>query len=439
MRIWPAFLLTLTAIILASGCSQKPTDAPDGSLEGTATLEGQENHGGIVVQIQELGREAVTRADGYYSFASVPAGTYSILAIDGDTARKMFDFSMLHDIGVSQGRKTVAPDIELPWFHRIESDLSGQVQWTAVNGPYLITRSTTVLPGARLSIEPGTTIKFAGYHRLTVSGEMVAKGTATDSIRFTTMKVEGAPGDWDRISIDGGGKDIADTLSYCHLQYANIGLDCHQAAPFISRSTISHCYSYGIVSSASTPEICESALWQNYGGISCENGSAGTIEANTIQENSFAGINCANESSPRISDTILSHNQYGLFAQRGCSPLVWHNLLLSNEYAIYLQYGCSPLIEANEISEHQQYGLFLDGYDNDPQIHRNNLSRNGASLLHNHQPNDVQAQHNWWGTESLSEINALIWDVHDNASLGEVLYDPILPAPVDSAGPRVTY
>jgi hypothetical protein len=439
MKTQLSFLLTLTAIVLVSGCSQKPTDAPDGSLEGTATLEGQEDHGGIIIQLRELGREAITRADGHYSFSSVPAGTHSILATDSDTVRKMFDFTILNDITVSQGRKTVAPDIELPLFHRIESDLSGQVRWTAVNGPYLITRSTTVLLGAHLTIEPGTTIKFAGYHGLTVSGDMVAKGTATDSIRFTTANVEGASRDWDRITLDGSGKDSPDTILYCHIQYANIGLDCQQGSPFISRISISHCYGYGIVSSASTPEISESALRQNYGGISCENGSEGIIEANIIQENAFAGINCANASSPKINDMILSHNQYGLFALSGCNPLVWHNLFLSNEYGIYLQYGCSPLIEANEISENQLYGLFLEGHHNDPQIHLNNIYQNGISLLHNHQPDDVQAQNNWWGTESLNEINALIWDVHDNAGLGEVLYDPILFAPVDSAGPRVIY
>ncbi|MCK4271675.1 right-handed parallel beta-helix repeat-containing protein, partial [bacterium] len=145
---------------------------------------------------------------------------------------------------------------------------------------------------------------------------------------------------------------------------------------------------------------------------------------------------CTN-SSPQISDNVISQNKYGLYTERECDPLVWHNHFFSNEDALYLHYYCDPQIEANEISDQQRSGLYLSGYNN-PEIHRNNISQNGSYGVYlTYQPDNVQAQNNWWGTNNLNEIGTLIWDVHDNAAVGEVLLNPILEAPVDSAGPRV--
>jgi parallel beta-helix repeat protein len=117
---------------------------------------------------------------------------------------------------------------------------------------------------------------------------------------------------------------------------------------------------------------------------------------------------------------------------------VWHNLLSSNDDALYIVYHCDPRIEANEIHGQLQHGIFLNNY-NAPEIHQNNISHNGEQglyLLRNQQSDDIQAQNNWWGTDDMGQIGSLIWDVHDNTGLGEVFLDPILTAPVDSAGPR---
>ena len=61
---------------------------------------------------------------------------------------------------------------------------------------------------------------------------------------------------------------------------------------------------------------------------------------------------------------------------------------------------------------------------------------NDSSLVHlKDQPQDIQAQDNWWGTVDPSQISAQVWDGNDDSRLGTVLLDPILTAPVDSAGP----
>lgn len=433
-----SLLWLMIIVALAAGavdCSKNPTDT-QGTLRGVATFEGQEDHSGITVQLRELDRRVVTNASGSYSFSSVPAGTYTILAADGDTARHLFDFALLEGVSVTSGRSITAPTMQLPLFQRVESDLTDHENWMAEEGPYLITRSLTIQPGARLRIEPGAVVKFEGYHRLTVRGQLIAMGIATDSVYFTTIRVDGTPGDWDRINIEGPVEAFPDTLRYCHIQFANIGVASSQASPVIRDNSITHCSGYGLLMIASAPEISGNLLRHNYGGISFESGAGAKVETNYIQENDFAGISCT-YSSPRITDNIISHNKYGLFSEREFNSLVWHNQFFSNEDAIYLHYYCNPQIVANEISGQHRYGLYLSGYNN-PEIHDNNISTNGSfSVCLNYQPDDVQAQNNWWGTHDMSTIGTLIWDGQDDSRLGNVLLDPIREAPVDSAGPRM--
>jgi parallel beta-helix repeat protein len=425
--------LLLALIVWTEGCSKKAIESQEGILEGTATFEGQQNHTGIKIELRQLGRQATTTADGSYRFSSVPSGTYTLLITDADTIRHLFDFAMVEGISVTKDRKTTVPHVELPLFQRIETDLHGQVNWTEEGGPYLITQNVTVSSGSRLSIEPGTTVKFAGYYRLNILGRFLAKGTVTDSILFTTMDLEGIPGSWDRLSIQGPKEGPPDTLSFCRIQYANVGLSCQQVSPAILNSEFQYCFGYGMVIDFSNPQISGNLLQNNYGGISCENTANPIISDNLCRNNTYAGISC-NNSAPQIDNNIILQNSSGLYLENGSHPVVMHNQLDSNEDGLYLHYYCNPLIEANEVTSQQVHGIYLSGYNN-PMIHFNNIVENdGYNIFLTYQPDDVHAQNNWWGTDNLNEIGALIWDIHDNASLGEALITPILTSPVDSAG-----
>jgi nitrous oxidase accessory protein NosD len=428
-------LFVVAVICLAPGCSKNPSDPQESSLRGIATFEGQQDHSGIVVQIQELDVQATTTASGNYSFASLPAGTYTLLASDADAGRLLYDFAIAKNVSVAQGRESVAPTMELPSFQRIDANISTGTRWTPEEGPYLITNTITVLPGADLSIDPGTIVKFAGYYRLIVQGKLAARGTAVDSILFTAVDLDAEPGQWDRISIEGMGTDQPDTLMYCRIQYANIGVTSSQARPVVRRNTISHCAGYGLVSTASTVEIYGNHLHDNYGGISCENGSDGIVQANVAEANTTVGIACAG-SSPEICDNIISNSPRGFQGQSEADPLVWHNRFESNEIAIYLFYYCDPQIEANVFSDQQRFGLHLVGY-NSPRIHFNNILQNGDyDIFMKDQPDDVHAENNWWDTTNPNEVSDWVWDGQDDSRLGLIFLAPIQNAPVDTAGPR---
>jgi len=67
--------------------------------------------------------------------------------------------------------------------------------WTKANSPYIISQDTMVSSGVTLTIEPGAVIKFKQYISLVISGKLIAKGTPTEKIIFTSFNDDQAGGD----------------------------------------------------------------------------------------------------------------------------------------------------------------------------------------------------------------------------------------------------
>jgi hypothetical protein len=57
--------------------------------------------------------------------------------------------------------------------------------WTLANSPYIVTGNVLVDQGVTLRIQPGVIVKFAAAKSLQIDGTLVARGTATNRIRFT--------------------------------------------------------------------------------------------------------------------------------------------------------------------------------------------------------------------------------------------------------------
>ena len=87
-----------------------------------------------------------------------------------------------------------------------ETEVSGNINtdtvWTLANSPYVIINNLTISEGVKLNIDPGVTVKFDGLYRLSVRGSLVACGTKSNFITFTSNKENPTPEDWDGIHID---------------------------------------------------------------------------------------------------------------------------------------------------------------------------------------------------------------------------------------------
>ena len=109
---------------------------------------------------------------------------------------------------------------------------------------------------ATLTIEAGVEVRFAVNGLLDVNGRLVARGTVTAPILFTSNKVPKAPGDWNGIRFRDGAQDATfdaggtytggSIMEFCVAEFAKdaagLGvLALESATPFLHQVTVRNC------------------------------------------------------------------------------------------------------------------------------------------------------------------------------------------------------
>jgi len=239
--------------------------------------------------------------------------------------------------------------------------------WTLAGSPYLATSSVQVMNGATLTIEPGVTVKFGAGRALSVSGGLVARGTAQQPIVFTSNAASPKPGDWGYIKFesnsldatyDGEGAYVSGSIIQ-HAVVEYTGSDSSNgaaiyitgASPLIDANTVRHGTQYGIVLLDSTSQVANNMITNHDyagiytsnspvlvrgntiantgGGISAEGtyDTAAVVEDNVIRNNFGGGVSCSYALLQR--NAIYRNGGVGVYAWGGCSVvrnLVAHNL-----------------------------------------------------------------------------------------------------------------
>lgn len=149
-----------------------------------------------------------------------------------------------------------------------------------------------------LTIEPGVTVKFGNGTGIIVDGTLVAEGSPSGMITFTSNASSPAAGDWGNIRTRTGGR-IAE-VEWTMVEYSTDGIEF----PTNPSSAISAC-----------------AFRKNAVGVSGSNVSV----ANCTFENNEDGINAANVS---IIDSEFSNNTNAIVGSGTCTvqnTKVWNN------------------------------------------------------------------------------------------------------------------
>ncbi len=215
--------------------------------------------------------------------------------------------------------------------------ISSDTTWAIEGSPYIVTDGVLVDTGVTLTIEPGVIVKFDPQVSLNIDGTLIARGTETNQIAFTTNLV----GDyWGYIrfrdsSIDAtydvyGDYISGSVLEYCIIEYAGDRSENHYGAiytvnafPFINYCTIQNNLSNGIFGYNNTGmlKITNSIIRNNDtggiggtagcgGGILIVGGSA-IISNNNIYNNTASnggGIFINSGDLLTISNNIISNN-----------------------------------------------------------------------------------------------------------------------------------
>jgi hypothetical protein len=190
--------------------------------------------------------------------------------------------------------------------------LGGNLTWnltlSKAGNPHIVQGMLTVAQGATLTIQPGAILKFSGSSAITVNGTLVASGSGSDPIYFTSNddhSVGGGTGDGAPASKDWNGIHFMSTstgsiMEHCVVKYAGY-------------------YWAGTEKQA---------------GIYCE-GAGPVIRNCEIKYNELYGIRLVN-ASPIIEDSIIGNQQYGIHFSGTGSPIIIYNSLAGNSsYGLY--------------------------------------------------------------------------------------------------------
>jgi len=255
----------------------------------------------------------------------------------------------------------------------VSGPITTNTTWNPAHSPYVVVGNALVMQNVTLTIQPGVRVLFDTLKALQVDGKLVARGTETDSIWFTSRRSSPSPGNWGYILFDNSSVDaVFDTagnyqngcvLEYCEMSYggASLGGDgmvrLDQAHPYVAHSLVRRSSTHGVSGQAlfARVRVSDCAIVDNKGGVSLEGGSS-SIERCLVARNSVvgsgAGIRVISNASA-ISDCSVTDNRAGehgggIYVSRGSARInkcdLAGNTAGSDGGGIYVESGYDTIV-----------------------------------------------------------------------------------------------
>ncbi len=304
-------------------------------------------------QIQVIFNQPVSGADNPSNYSIIGAssslrvtkaevsGQTVTLTLSGNLVEGQIDMLKIQNVSAIAGLEAFAEtlELEIDKFGTIVAPhhvLTNEI-WRPEGSPYYLDGRVEVPTGVRLTLLPGTVVKFMPKadksSRLVVFGQLIAEGTEERPIVLTSQQ-ETQNGDWGGIYFD---PSIPTTmLKNCKIRYADNGIKCFSSKLALEDCEIAHCLNIGFFAKDCSPTLRRTLIWDCNGGefddgLQLQNVSSSALLENlTVHGNGRVGIACFS-SNPRIVNCIISNNAGpGIHSQDGTPPAITYSDVWNN-------------------------------------------------------------------------------------------------------------
>ena len=277
----------------------------------------------------------------------------------------------------------------------VSGTLSGNVTWGQVGVPYVVgTGGVTVAAGATLTIMPGVVVKFRPndlgnycwcYTSLRINGGLVANGTATQKITFTSYRDDTvlgdtngdgaatAPGagDWSGIRFEPGSTgSISNAIVryggfmgsyYANPYYGAIDVATGATAPTLSDNTVTDNGTGMAISGTGTDVTISGHTFARNGTALQINSGKATVSTSTFDSNT-TGVVIAGGTGNVTGDTFTG-NSTGISASGGAAGTITGNAITTaqNGRAMFIDSGFLGSISGNTVTGAGMNGIDVSG------------------------------------------------------------------------------
>ena len=406
-KIFFAFLF-LSAIPLISHAqitqivfTTDPQTIEPGEISDTITIQLQDSDGNSQQTSETIDVEFLSTSTSTSEFLSPNSDNPVTTTMASSTANKNFryrdsaegEFTLTvnatgRDSGeVWSASQTIVVDTPVPTLPVIEisGTISADTTWSPGEGTYILENTVTVAASTTLTILPGTVIKGknGGAGILAINGTLVAEGTDSEVIYFTSLlddevggdsdtngSTTGSPGDWQGIYFNPGSSG---SLEYVEVRYAGYGPGFPSYGHFV-----------GIENDGGLLEIKHSNIHDNYriisnggggimaSGIGIYNRNGTLTVSDTIIGNNVYGVNIVSGTTT-ISNSVFQNNTdntgystgYGIYANGQGSLALLNNIFSGNGKTAFVEAQIDFSHTGNTSSDAVNRGFEMSGYARD--------------------------------------------------------------------------